>query len=345
MRILIVTDAWHPQVNGVVRSLEEVAKHLPQLGAEVAFLTPAGFRSVALPTYPDIRVALTTAREVVRRIEAAAADCIHIATEGPLGILARRYCLKNGRAFTTSYHTRFPDYIAARLPVPKHWMERLMHRFHASARATMVSTQSLEDELRRQGYARLMRWPRGVDAELFHPRRAIPLPFPRPVFLSVGRVAIEKNLEAFLALDLPGSRVVVGDGPAREQLERRYPDAHFLGAARGEQLAALYASADVFVFPSVTDTFGNVMLEALSSGVPVAAFPVPGPLDVVGDAAVGRLDHDLRAAALAALDISRAACRRHALGFSWAASARRFYENIAAANGMAVLRAAPGLAA
>lgn len=333
MKILIVTDAWHPQINGVVRSLSQVAKHAGAFGKEVSFLTPDGFRAIALPTYPDIRLALPAPGQIAGRIEAVRPDFIHIATEGPLGILARRYCLKRGRAFTTSYHTRFPEYVSARLPVPPHAVDALLCRFHAAACGTMVSTASLEQELLARGYSKLMRWSRGVDAELYHPRKARPLPFAGPVFLSVGRVAVEKNLEAFLSLDLPGAKVVAGDGPALPALRQRFQDAHFLGAVEGEALAALYAAADVFVFPSLTDTFGIVMLEALASGLPVAAFPVAGPLDVIGNAPVGLLDRDLRNAALAALTVSRAACRTHALGFLWRESARQFLDNVLQANG------------
>ena len=337
MKILIVTDAWHPQVNGVVRSLTEVAGQLGAFGTQAVFLTPSGFATVGMPTYPDIRLALPAPWQVAQRIEAERPDFIHIATEGPLGILARRFCMKRRRAFTTSYHTRFPDYVAARLKFGKRWMERLMHRFHAPARVTMVSTPTLERELRTLGYENLARWPRGVDTVLFNPRKARRLDLPRPIFLYAGRIAVEKNLEAFLSLDLPGTKMIAGGGPARAELETKYPDAQFCGTLKGEQLAETYASADAFVFPSRTDTFGNVMLEALASGVPVAAFPVPGPLDVIGRAPVGVLDHDLRKAALKALNIPRAACRNFALQFSWAASARMFLSNILAANGRSPL--------
>lgn len=345
MLILVVTDAWYPQINGVVRSLEQVAKHAPQFGAEIAFLTPAQFRTIGLPTYPDIRLALTTPRKIAREIGEAAPDFIHIATEGPLGILARRWCVRNRRKFTTSYHTRFPEYISARLPIPARFISMLLRRFHAAAAGTMVSTATLDDELSSVGFKNLMRWSRGVDAQLFHPRKAKPLPFAAPIFLYVGRVAVEKNLEAFLSLDLPGSKLVVGDGPAFAELKARFPYTHFIGSREGEALAELYASSDVFVFPSLTDTFGIVLLEALASGLPVAAFPVAGPLDVIGDAPVGKLDSGLRAAALAALAVPRAACRAHALKFSWEESARQFLDNILRANGMGAMRELPKAAA
>lgn len=345
MKLLIVTDAWHPQINGVVRSLTEIAKQAGAFGFRAVFLTPDGFRTVAMPGYAEIRLALATPSQVARGIEAAAPDCIHIATEGPLGILARYYCLKRGRKFTTSYHTRFPEYLSARLPLPCWPLARLMRRFHAPAAATMVSTGTLEAELTAQGYRNLMRWSRGVDAELFHPGKAQRLPFPRPFFLYAGRVAVEKNLEAFLALDLPGSKLVVGDGPARAALQARFPDAYFLGARSGAALATIYASVDAFVFPSLTDTFGVVLLEALASGVPIAAFPVAGPRDVIGHSRTGVLHADLRRAATEALSIPRDRCRKYALQFSWRESARQFFGNVLLANGMGALRGEPRAAA
>jgi glycosyltransferase involved in cell wall biosynthesis len=345
MKVLIVTDAWHPQINGVVRSLSEVGKRASEFGIDAAFLTPEGFSSVAMPGYPEIRLALASPSQIAQRIEAAAPDCIHIATEGPLGILARRWCMRMTRKFTTSYHTRFPEYLSARLPVPSWPLAALMRRFHGASCGTMVSTQTLEQELLAQGYSSLMRWSRGVDAELFHPAKAQRLPFPRPIFLYAGRVAVEKNLAAFLSLDLPGSKVVVGDGPSRAALEATYPDAHFIGAREKEALAECYASADVFVFPSLTDTFGVVMLEALASGVPVAALPVAGPKDVIGQSKTGVLDHDLRRAALSALSIPRNLCRKYALQFTWRESARQFFGNVLRANNMGPLREAPKAAA
>jgi glycosyltransferase involved in cell wall biosynthesis len=338
MKLLIVTDAWHPQINGVVRSLTEIGKQAGAFGFDVEYLTPEGFSSVPMPGYTEIRLALATPSQIAQRIEAIAPEVIHIATEGPLGILARRYCIKRGRKFTTSYHTHFPQYLSARLPLPSWPLAALMRRFHSFAAATMVSTKSLEDELAAQGYRNLMRWSRGVDAELFHPGNAERLPFARPIFLYAGRVAVEKNLEAFLSLELPGSKVIAGDGPARASLEAQFPGAHFLGAHSGKALAKIYASADAFVFPSLTDTFGVVLLEALASGVPVAAFPVAGPRDVIGNSKAGILDKDLRRAATAALAIPRDLCRKYALQFSWRASARQFFGNVLLANGMGALR-------
>ncbi len=339
MKVLIVTDAWHPQINGVVRSLTEIGRQAATFGFAVEYLTPEGYPTIAMPGYAEIRLALATPSQVAQHIERIAPDFIHLATEGPLGILARRYCMKRGRKFTTSYHTRFPEYLSARLPVPSWPLAALMRRFHAASAATMVSTPSLEDELSAQGYRNLVRWSRGVDADLFHPGKAQRLPFPRPVFLYAGRVAVEKNLEAFLALDLPGTKLIAGEGPARAMLEQKYPDAHFLGALQGEALAAAFASADAFVFPSLTDTFGVVLLEALASGVPVAAFPVAGPRDVIGTSKTGVLDRDLRRAATAALAIPRDRCRKYALQFSWRESARQFFGNVLSANGMGALRA------
>jgi glycosyltransferase involved in cell wall biosynthesis len=338
MKVLIVTDAWHPQINGVVRSLTEVGKQAGAFGFRADYLTPENYPTVAMPGYPEIRLALATPSQIAERIEAAAPDFIHIATEGPLGILARRYCMKRSRKFTTSYHTRFPEYLSARLPVPSWPLAALMRRFHSAAATTMVSTQSLEDDLAAQGYRNLMRWSRGVDAELFHPGKARRLPYARPIFLYAGRVAVEKNLAAFLSLELPGSKIVAGDGPERAALEAQFPDVHFMGAHAGEALAEIYASADAFVFPSLTDTFGVVLLEALASGVPVAGFPVAGPRDVIGNSKTGVLDKDLRRAATAALAIPRDLCRKYALQFSWRESARQFFGNVLLANGMGALR-------
>ncbi|HSI42568.1 MAG TPA: glycosyltransferase family 1 protein [Xanthobacteraceae bacterium] len=332
MRILIATDAWHPQVNGVVRSLEQTARELRKLGTQVEFLTPAAFRTVPMPTYPDIRLALLTPGMAARHLDAVAPDYVHIATEGPLGIMMRRACLNRGRVFTTSYHTRFPEYLSARAPVPERLSYAWLRHFHNAGAGVMVSTATLEHELRARGFRTLLRWSRGVDAELFRPRPerdlAAELGLPRPLFLSVGRVAVEKNIEAFLALDLPGTKLVVGDGPARAELEARYPDARFLGMLEGEALARIYAGADVFVFPSLTDTFGIVLLEALASGLPVAAFPVAGPKDVIGTAPVGVLDGDLRASALGALKLDRDEARAFALRQSWESSARQFLANV-----------------
>jgi glycosyltransferase involved in cell wall biosynthesis len=331
-RILVVTDAWAPQVNGVVRSLENVRREAPRLGVEIALLTPETFRTMPLPTYSEVRVALTRPGLIAARIEEARPDYIHIATEGPLGICAHLACLRSGRPFTTSYHTRFPEYLAARFIAPARLTYAFMRYFHNSGSGVMVATATLEHELASRGFKRLMRWSRGVDAEMFRPREKRSFDLPRPIFLACGRLAVEKNLGAFLSLDLPGSKLVVGDGPARRALEMRFPMAHFTGALQGEALAAAYASADAFVFPSLTDTFGIVLLEALASGLPVAAFPVAGPIDVIGASGAGVLDRDLAKAALAALRIPQEKARAHALTFSWPACARQFIDNVLSAH-------------
>ncbi|MPZ59452.1 MAG: glycosyltransferase [Rhizobiales bacterium] len=332
MRILIATDAWHPQVNGVVQTLNALAGAALPLGAAITFLTPDQFATVALPAYREIRLAIPDPRAVTARMREASIDAVHIATEGPIGLMARAICRRNAIPFTTSFHTRFPDYIAARLPIPQRWAKiwtwAWLRRFHAPASTVMAATPSLARELAGRGFRNVGLWPRGVDTARFRPHHGIDLGLPRPIFLTVGRLAVEKNLAAFLGLDLPGSKVVVGDGPAHAELKQRHPDVTFLGARRGEALAAVYAAADVFVFPSRTDTFGLVMLEALASGVPVAAFPVPGPQDVIGDAPIGALDEDLRVACLRALTIPRAACRAHACRMTWTESARCFLQHI-----------------
>jgi glycosyltransferase involved in cell wall biosynthesis len=328
MRILIATDAWYPQVNGVVRTLTALSRSARGLGVKIDFLSPEGFRSIPAPTDPGLRLALPGRREIARRIEEAGPDAIHIATEGPIGFRTRAYCLERGLPFSTSYTTRFPEYLSARLSIPQAWTYAVLRRFHTAAAVTMVSTPSLMAELTERGFTNLGMWTRGVDTEMFQPERAIDLGLPRPIFLSVGRVAVEKNLEAFLALDLPGTKVVIGHGPQEAQLRRRFPDAKFLGLLENGTLAAHLAAADVFVFPSKTDTFGVVQLEALACGVPVAAFPVTGPRDVVGNNPVGVLDEDLRAACLGALRLSREACRAFALTRSWEKSALQFLGHI-----------------
>jgi glycosyltransferase involved in cell wall biosynthesis len=331
MRILIATDAWRPQVNGVVRSLENMAQAASALGASIDFLTPQDFRSIPMPTYPEIQLAFASAGAVEKRLRRGY-DHVHIATEGPVGLAARACCRRLGRRFTTSYHTRFPEYIHARSRLPLGVTYALLRSFHNSGAGTMVSTQTLAQELAARGFRRLMRWSRGVDHELFHPGAAADLGLPRPIFLYAGRLAVEKNLEAFLSLDLPGTKLVAGDGPGRAALEAAFPQARFLGVKTSAELATLYASSDVFVFPSRTDTFGMVLLEAMACGLPVAAFPVAGPLDVVDASGAGVLSEDLQAACLAAASIPRAAPRAHALTFTWEASARQFLSNVALAH-------------
>jgi len=331
MRILIATDAWRPQVNGVVSTLERMTQAAAELGVAFDFLTPQGMWTAPLPSYPEIRLAIPSWRRIGQRIEEAKPDHIHIATEGPIGWLTRRYCLRHKRIFTTSYHTRYPEYVSARIRIPEWLTYAGLRYFHAPSAAVMAPTPTIGADLTRRGFARVRLWTRGVNHALYRPRPQRALDLPRPIFLCVGRVAVEKNLEALLSLDLPGSTVIVGDGPARRHLERRYRHAHFLGAKQGEALANIYASADVFVFPSRTDTFGIVMIEALASGVPVAAFPVPGPIDVVAPGA-GVLDEDLRAACLKALTIPREQARAHSMRFTWKESARQFLDNIEASR-------------
>lgn len=328
MRILIVTDAWHPQVNGVARTLARLETELVGLGNQVSVLSPADFSTVPLPFYREVGLALVGRRRIARWIEAARPDAIHIATEGPLGFQARRYCLRRGIPFTTSYHTKFPEFLRARLPVPLWFTYACLRRFHNAGAGILVATPSLAADLAARGFARLRPWTRGVDTALFNPAKRMDLGLPRPVFLNVGRVAIEKNLEAFLDLDLPGSKLVVGDGPDLERLRRRYPDVHFTGLKTGEDLARIYASADVFVFQSRVDTFGNVLIEAMASGCPVAAFPVTGPVDIVRNGVDGVLSGDLRAAALAAVNIPRDAARQAASRFSWTECASQFVEHL-----------------
>jgi glycosyltransferase involved in cell wall biosynthesis len=330
MRILVATDAWHPQVNGVVRTLTSLARSAAVLDADIGFLTPDGFPSVGVPTYPGLRIALPNRREIARRIEAASPDAVHIATEGPIGWAVRGHCLRRKLSFTTSYTTRFPEYVAVRTKVPASVGYAVLRRFHAASAMTMVATDSLRQELGERGFRKLGFWTRGVDTRLFHPDAPAKLDLPRPIFMTMGRVAVEKNLEAFLALDLPGTKVVVGDGPQKAALRQKYPDAVFLGEKKGQDLTSHLAAADVFVFPSLTDTFGVVQLEALACGTPVAAFPVTGPKDVISDHPIGALDTDLRAGCLRALTMSREACRNFALERSWENSARQFIGNLTA---------------
>ena len=330
-RILIVSDAWQPSVNGVVRTLESLTAELRALGHAVLVIGPERFFSLPLPSYPEVRLALPPRARLRAMIEAFAPTAIHIATEGPLGLAARRHCLARKLPFTTAFHTRFPEYLACRLPIPLAWSYAALRRFHAPAAAIMVATPRLERTLRSRGFTRLRQWSRGVDTELFRPRDKAFLAGPRPIALYVGRVAVEKNLEAFLGLDLPGCKYVVGDGPQLRALQRRHPAARFVGYKQGEELARCYAAADVFVFPSRTDTFGLVLLEALACGVPVAAYDVPGPLDVIGRSAVGCLDDDLGRAVRTALAVPAAACRAYAMGFTWRDSARQFADIATAA--------------
>ena len=336
MRILLATDAWEPQVNGVVRTLARVVAELREMGDTVEVISPDQFATFPLPTYPEIKLAVGAHEKVQERFKFFEPEAIHIATEGPIGLAARRICLEWKLPFTTSYHTRFPEYVSARLPVPLMAGYAYMKWFHKPSGRLMVATPTLRDELAGHGFRNLSQWSRGVDTELFKPRQpGAPDVFeglPRPVFLNVGRVAVEKNIEAFVKLDLPGSKVVVGDGPQREELSAAYPEVIFAGAKFGPELAAHFACADVFVFPSLTDTFGLVLLEAMAAGTPVAAFSAAGPIDLIpgtgaGVVAPGQTD-GLREAAIACLDLDREAVRAYAEQFSWRACAEEFRRNL-----------------
>ena len=329
LRICIVTDAWLPQINGVVRTLTETRRELEALGHSVLMITPQSFRTLPCPTYPDIRLSWFPGRKVAAMLDEFAPDALHIATEGPLGWAARGHALRSKMRFTTAYHTRFPEYVRARFGFPLSWTYAVMRCFHGPADRVMVPTQVVRRDLEAVGFRNVVLWSRGVDVEIFSPNPAGENPRDflketRPIFLYVGRVAIEKNVEDFLRLDLPGTKWVVGEGPALADLKRRYREAHYAGVFPQSELARFYAAADVFVFPSRTDTFGLVLLEALACGLPVAAYPVTGPIDVIGDSGAGALNDDLRSACLQALEIPRERARAHAMTFSWAEAARQF---------------------
>lgn len=325
MRIAIVTDAWRPQINGVVTTLDHTLRELESMGHEVAMITPEGARTVGLPTYPDIRLTLRPGRRVRAALDAFRPDAIHLVTEGPLGLAARRYCRRFHLPFTTSFHTRFPEYVQKRLPfVPLVWGYAFLRWFHRPAAQTLVTNATMAEELAHHGMTDLVLWSRGVDTELFHPRSEDSPGPASPVFMYMGRVAMEKNIEAFLRLPLPGTKVVVGDGPARARLETAYPEATFTGFKTGDELAAHLASADVFVFPSRTDTLGLVLYEAMACGVPVAAYPVQGPRNIVTHGETGFLDEDLGQAAMDALTLDGRACRHFALKHSWRAATLEF---------------------
>jgi len=330
--LAIVTDAWLPQVNGVVNTLQHTLDTLTRLGHRVTMLTPQDHRTVPCPTYPEIRLSMFPEKKLRNRLDELEPEHIHIATEGPLGTAARRYCLKQGLSFTTSYHTQFPEYIRKRVPVPLAVSYAFMRRFHGAASHVMVATPGQEALLRQWGFANIVRWSRGVDTGLFRPDEPESLDVARPLFVYAGRVAVEKNIEAFLDLDLPGSKCVIGDGPDLEMLRNRYPDVLYTGYRFGRELARHIAAGDVFVFPSRTDTFGLVMLEAMACGLPVAAYPVTGPLDVVTHGETGCLNEDLRKAALDALALDRERCRAEALSHTWEAASRQFLGNLVPAG-------------
>lgn len=332
MKIVVVSDAWSPQINGVVMSLQRTIKELERTGHTVQVIEPGQFLNVPCPTYPEIRLALLPGRRVARWLDQAMPDAVHIATEGPLGMAARRWCMKRGFPFTTSYHTRFPEYVWLRTRLPLALSYAFMRWFHGGARFTMVATERLRRELAEKGFRNLVLWSRGVDTQLFRPRDRGFLYDARPIFMYLGRVAIEKNIEAFLKLDLPGTKFVVGGGPDLDMLRAKYPQVRFTGFKTGAELARHLAAADVFVFPSRTDTFGLVLIEALACGVPVAAYPVGGPADIVEHGETGCLSEDLREAALDALRLDRHKCRAAALAYTWEACTRQFLQYLEAAR-------------
>jgi len=329
MRILLATDAWEPQVNGVVRTLTRTVAECRAMGHEVLVISPDQFKTVPMPTYPEIRLALGAYEEIREKFKDFEPDGIHIATEGPIGMAARRVCQEWKLPFTTSYHTKYPEYVAARFPVPLSVGYAFMRWFHNPSGRIMVATPTMRADLEKHGFRNISPWSRGVDTELFRPGlEPIFEGMERPIFVSVGRVAVEKNIEAFLELDLPGTKVVVGDGPSKAELEKKYPEAKFVGAKFGDELARCYADADVFVFPSLTDTFGLVILEAMATGTPVAAYPAPGPIDIIPGSGAGVVDEDLKKACLECLQIDRKAVRAYAEKFSWRASAEEFVRNL-----------------
>ena len=336
MRIMLASDAWEPQVNGVVRTLTRVVSELEAMGHTVEVIHPGQFKTFPLPTYAEIKVAIGVYEPVQERFKAFEPEAVHIATEGPIGLAARRICVEWKLPFTTSYHTRFPEYVSARLPLPLAAGYAYMKWFHKPSGRLMVATPTMREELSRHGFRNISAWSRGVDTEQFHPRREgepdIFEGLARPIFLNVGRVAVEKNIEAFVALDLPGTKVVVGPGPQLDELKAKYPEVVFKGPKSGAELAAHYACADVFVFPSLTDTFGLVILEAMAAGTPVAAYPAPGPIDLIPGSAAGVLaltaTEGLREACILALDLDRARVRAFAETFSWRACAEDFVKNL-----------------
>jgi glycosyltransferase involved in cell wall biosynthesis len=332
LKIAIVSDAWLPQVNGVVTTLVELRQGLIARGHEVVMVEPSGFRRFACPGYREIELAWLPGRRVAALLHEAQADAIHIATEGPLGGAARAYCRRHGLAFTTAFHTRFPDILAKALHLPVRWGYAWFRRFHAASSGVMVPTAGMLEILRGHGFRNLRQWSHGVDLDLFEPVPGAELDLPRPVFLYVGRVSYEKNLDAFLKLDLPGSKLIYGVGPLLERLQREYPRVHWRGVVPRHELVRVYSAADVFVFPSRSETFGLVMLEAMACGTPVAAYPVTGPLDVVGASAGGVLDADLRRAALRALALPRDGARARALEFDWSSVCSQFIQYLVPAR-------------
>ena len=332
MKIIIATDAWEPQTNGVVTTLKATIGKLGEMGHEVRVISPQGLASIPAPSYPEIRLAIAPWFHIAREIESFRPHAVHIATEGPIGVAMRRYCRRHKMPFTTAYHTRYPEYLNARWPIPLSVSYAWLRGFHGAAARTFVSSNSLRTQLTSKRFEHLHQWQRGVNLELFRPVDG-PLPaelagLPRPIMAYMGRVAVEKNIESFLKLDVPGTKLVIGNGPARAALSERHPRALFIGYRFGDELAAMLSAADVFVFPSLTDTFGLAMIEALACGVPVAAFPVPGPIDVIEPGVTGVLDEDLAVAIRSALLLNRQVCAERAKAFTWEAATEQFLEGL-----------------
>lgn len=328
MKIMIITDAWDPQVNGVVRTLKQTRTELIGMGHEVEMITPNDFTTIPCPTYPDISLSILPGKLVAKKLKAFAPDAMHIATEGPLGLSARAYAVKNKLPFSTAYHTRFPEYVKARIGVPLSWTYAFLRWFHGPSMAVMAPTIVVKNDLEAHGFTNVVLWSRGVDLDIFKMQGSKILNTAHPIFLYVGRVAVEKNINAFLEIDLPGSKWVVGDGPAMAGIKQKYPNINYLGVLQQQELAKVYAAADVFVFPSKTDTFGLVLLEAMACGTPVAAYPVTGPIDVLGNSPAGAMNEDLREACMQALKIPREVARAHAERFSWRAASEQFANHL-----------------
>ena len=328
MRIMIITDAWEPQVNGVVRTLKQTRSELIAMGHQVDMITPQEFKTIPCPTYPDISLSLFPGKKLAKRIKAFAPDAMHIATEGPLGLAARAYGVRNHLPFSTAYHTRFPEYVQARTKIPVGITYRFLRWFHKPSMAVMAPTIVVKNDLEKYGFTNVVLWSRGVDLNIFKMQPSKVLNSAHPIYLYVGRVAIEKNINAFLEINLPGSKWIVGDGPALAGIKQKYPEIHYLGVLDQVELAQVYAAADVFVFPSKTDTFGLVLLEAMACGLPVAAYPVTGPIDVLGKSNAGVMHEDLKEACLQALKIPRERAREHAEKFSWRAATEQFASHL-----------------
>lgn len=332
VRLIIVTDAWHPQVNGVVFAIERTAEELCKKGWDVKIINPMPYCSVPMPTYNEIRLAITSRAKIGKEVELFKPDAIHICTEGPLGLLARSYCLKNDLKFTTSFHTKFPEYINKRFFVPLKWSYAYLKRFHQPASNFMVNTPSMENELQNKGFKNITKWGRGVDVSLFKPTNNTVFDFPRPIQLYVGRVALEKNIDAFLEIENVGTKVVVGDGPQLKELRSKYKEAVFLGSKSQDELADYYSSADVTVFPSKTDTLGMTNLESMACGTPVAGFPVPGPIDLIENGKNGYYHDDLGVAITNALKCKSKNCIEYAHSLNWENATEQFESNLVSAQ-------------